>query len=73
LPGAVDTPFWRRKGSVYDRAFPRSMAPEEVARKMMRAVKRRRPEVFMPGWLTIAARVHGAAPVTYARLARCLG
>lgn len=73
LPAVVDTPFWAGKGSAYTRRFPRQLTPEQVAELIMYAVRRRKPEIFAPRWLTIAARVHGAAPVTYSRLARRFG
>lgn len=73
LPGAVDTPFFSRRGSGYERRFPRMVDPAIVAERLVRAVERDVPEVFVPRWLTVAARVHGAAPGIFHRLAGRFG
>ncbi|MBN9098556.1 MAG: SDR family NAD(P)-dependent oxidoreductase [Pseudonocardia sp.] len=70
LPGAVDTPYFARRGRPYHRRFPRPVSPERVAAALVDGVRRRRTEVFVPGWLTLGARVHGAAPALFARLSR---
>jgi short-subunit dehydrogenase len=70
LPGAVTTPYFARRGSGYHRRFPRPVSAERVAAATVRAVERGRTEVFVPRWLTVGARVHGAAPATFARLSR---
>lgn len=70
LPGAVDTPFFDRRGTPYGRAFPRPVSPERVAQALVRGVERGRAEVYVPWWLGAAARVHGVAPGTFARLSR---
>jgi uncharacterized protein len=69
LPGVVDTPFFTRRGRGYERRFPSPVPAHAVARQLLRAVERDRAEVFVPRWLTIAARVHGAAPGVFHRLA----
>jgi short-subunit dehydrogenase len=46
------------------------MPPERVAAALVRAVEGGKAEVFVPRWLTLGARVHGAAPATFARLSR---
>jgi short-subunit dehydrogenase len=71
LPGAVDTPFLARRG--YDRAVPRPVPPDRVAAATLRAVQRRRAEVYVPGWLRAASVVHGAAPGVFAALSRRFG
>ncbi|HCA85450.1 MAG TPA: short-chain dehydrogenase, partial [Streptomyces sp.] len=73
LPGAVDTPFFDRRGAPYQRTRPRPVPPERVADAVCRAVAGRRREVFVPGWLRIPARLHGAAPGLYHRLASRFG
>jgi uncharacterized protein len=73
LPGAVDTPFFQRRGSPYDRGFPRQVSAEAVARVLCGAVEQGRDEVFVPGWLTFAARMQGALPGAFHRLARRFG
>jgi short-subunit dehydrogenase len=70
LPGAVATPFFARRGRGYDRSFPRPVTPERVAGALVDGVRRGRAEVFVPRWLTAAARVHGLAPGLFARLSR---
>lgn len=69
LPGAVRTPFFADRGREYDRRFPRMVQPEAVASATVRAVRRRRREVFVPRWLVLADRVHGAAPRLFQQLA----
>lgn len=71
FPGTVRTPFFH--GRDYDRRFPRMIEPERVADALVDAVLRGRSEVFVPRWLTIADRVHGALPEVFHRLARRFG
>jgi short-subunit dehydrogenase len=73
LPGAVDTPFFRRRGAPYVRRWPRPVSAGLVAERMLAAVGRGDPEVWVPRWLAAAARVHGAAPPLYRRLAGVFG
>ncbi|MEU5668187.1 SDR family NAD(P)-dependent oxidoreductase [Streptomyces longwoodensis] len=73
VPGVVDTPFFDRRGTPYRRARPRPVPPERVADAVWRAVTRDRDEVFVPGWLSLPARVRGAAPGLYRRLAARFG
>lgn len=73
LPGAVRTPFFDHRGAPYDRSFPRQLDPTEVASALLRAIERGRAEVFVPRWLTVAARVRGAAPELFHRLAQRFG
>ncbi|WP_093422815.1 SDR family NAD(P)-dependent oxidoreductase [Saccharopolyspora flava] len=71
FPGAVRTPFFH--GRTYDRRFPRMVEPERVADALVDAVLRGRAEVFVPRWLTVADRLHGALPATFHHLARRFG
>lgn len=73
LPGAVDTGFFAVRGRPYDRRTPRPVPPTAVAAALVRAVQRDQAEVFVPRWLALASRVHGALPGGYARLARRFG
>ncbi|GHD25008.1 SDR family NAD(P)-dependent oxidoreductase [Streptomyces galbus] len=73
VPGVVDTPFFDRRGTPYRRARPRPVPPERVADAVWRAVTRDRDEVFVPGWLSLPARVRGVAPGLYRRLATRFG
>ncbi len=73
LPGAVRTPFFGHRGKPYDRRFPRQVEPSEVASALLGAIELRQAEVFVPQWLTVAARVRGAAPELFYRLARRFG
>jgi short-subunit dehydrogenase len=73
LPGAVRTPFFDHRGLPYDRHFPRQIDPAEVASALIGALQRGDPEVFVPRWLTVAARVRGATPELFHRLARRFG
>jgi uncharacterized protein len=70
LPGAVETPYYERRGQPYHRRFPRPVGSEQVAAALVDAVRRNRAEVFVPRWLTVGARVHGAAPALFAHLSR---
>jgi len=69
-PGVVDTGFFDRRGAVYDRRWPRPIPPARVADAIVRAIERDLPEVLVPGWLAVPARVRGAAPGLYRALAR---
>ncbi|MGA5807482.1 SDR family NAD(P)-dependent oxidoreductase [Streptomyces cellulosae] len=73
VPGVVDTPFFDRRGTPYARTRPRPVPPERVADAVWRAVVRGRDEVYVPGWLRLPARVRGAAPGLYRRLAATFG
>ncbi|MEU3102129.1 SDR family NAD(P)-dependent oxidoreductase [Streptomyces griseoflavus] len=73
VPGVVDTPFFDRRGVPYRRAWPRPVPPERVADAVWSAVVRGRDEVYVPGWLGLPARVRGAAPGLYRRLAAVFG
>jgi uncharacterized protein len=73
LPGAVRTPFFDHRGLPYDRRFPRQLDAAEVASALLEALERGDPEVFVPRWLTMAARVRGATPELFHRLAQRFG
>jgi short-subunit dehydrogenase len=73
VPGVVDTPFFDRRGSAYDRSWPAPIPAERVARALLRAVASDRAEVFAPAWIRVPARVKGAVPGLYRRLALRFG
>lgn len=71
--GAVDTPFFERRGVPYPRSVPRLRTPQETAAAICAAANARRTEVYLPGWLRLPYAVHGVAPSLYRRLARRFG
>ncbi len=73
VPGVVDTAFFDRRGSAYDRAWPVPVPAERVARALLRAVESDRAEVFAPAWTRLPARLKGAAPGLYRTLALRFG
>src|SRR5262245_13998043 len=73
VPGVVDTPFFDRRGSAYDRSWPPPIPAERVARALLRAISSDRAEVFAPAWIRLPARLKGAAPGLYRRLALRFG
>jgi short-subunit dehydrogenase len=72
LPGVVDTPFFDRRGTPYTRRRPRPIPAEHVARAIVDAINHEPAETYIPGWLELPARLRGAAPGTFRRLARLL-
>jgi short-subunit dehydrogenase len=68
VPGVVDTPFFTRRGRPYDRARPKPVPADDVAKALVDAVLRNRAEVFVPSWLRLPARLHGAAPGLVSKL-----
>jgi short-subunit dehydrogenase len=73
IPGVVDTPFFDRRGIPYTRSWPRAVSPERVAEAVHAAALHGKDEVYVPGWLRLPARVRGAAPGLYRRLAARFG
>ncbi|MEU7879038.1 SDR family NAD(P)-dependent oxidoreductase [Microbispora bryophytorum] len=73
VPGVVDTAFFARRGRPYARRRPAPVPPERVARAIAVAVERGRAEVYVPAWLRLPARLHGAAPGVFRLLARWFG
>jgi short-subunit dehydrogenase len=69
LPGVVDTPFFTRRGVPYHRGRPRPVPPARVARAIVRAVRRDRSRVTVPGWLRLPVALHAALPQSFGRLA----
>ncbi|MFE9450170.1 SDR family NAD(P)-dependent oxidoreductase [Streptomyces sp. NPDC006739] len=73
VPGAVETPFFARRGVPYSRSRPRPVSPERVAAAVVAAVRGERQEVFVPGWLRVPVAVRGLSPSLYRRLAARFG
>ncbi|MBV9141944.1 MAG: SDR family NAD(P)-dependent oxidoreductase [Pseudonocardiales bacterium] len=73
LPGAVRTPFFDHRGAPYDRRFPRQVASTQVASALLEGIERGAAEVFVPRWLTVPARLQGAVPELFHRLAAHFG
>jgi short-subunit dehydrogenase len=72
-PGVVDTTFFTRTGRDYTRSFPRMIKPERVASAIARAIERDAAEIFVPRWMAFPARLRGAWPRLYRRLASRFG
>jgi uncharacterized protein len=73
VPGVVDTPFFTRRGTPYDRTRPKPVPADDVAEALVEAVRRNRSEVFVPAWLRLPARLHGAVPGLVYQLQRRFG
>ena len=61
-PGPVATGFADARGHPYDRARPRPVPAEDVARAVMRAVEGDRAEQYVPGWFRPAVVVRHLVP-----------
>lgn len=73
MPGAVDTPFFGRRGVPYGRSRPKPVPPGQVADAVRRALVSGRSDAYVPGWLSVPARLHGAAPGVFRTLAQRFG
>lgn len=73
MPGAVETPFFSRRGTPYHRTVPRPVPPARVADAVWRALASGREDAWVPSWLGMPARVHGLAPGLFRTLARRFG
>lgn len=71
--GAVDTPFFARRGAAYHRSLPRLAPAHEVAATICAAAADQRAEVYLPGWLRVPCAVRVVAPSLYRRLAGRFG
>jgi short-subunit dehydrogenase len=72
-PGVVDTPFFDRRGTPYDRRTPKPIPAGRVAAALVDAIERDKAEIVVPRWLGIAPRMRGLAPGAYRALARRFG
>lgn len=64
-PGPVATGFFDARGHAYQRAKPRPVSPEKVAREVIAAVERRRFERAVPRALGVAFLVRHLLPWLY--------
>jgi short-subunit dehydrogenase len=71
--GAVDTPFFDRRGAPYARSRPRPVPPDRVAAVICDAVARGRSDVYVPRWLRLPCLLRAAVPSFYRRLALRFG
>ena len=69
FPGAIDTPFFDRRGTPYQRRKPAPIAPEGIAAAVVEVAEHDQAEAFVPAWMWFPARLHGAAPATFRALA----
>ena len=70
VPAAVATPFFARRGLLYERTFPRMVTPERVADALVRGVHRGKTEVYIPRWPAVAVGVQRVAPQLFIILSR---
>ncbi|HEU4674653.1 MAG TPA: SDR family NAD(P)-dependent oxidoreductase [Motilibacteraceae bacterium] len=73
VPGVVDTAFFQRRGAAYDRAVPRPLPVEQVARRVVDLLDTGAPRRVEPRWLAVPARIAATAPGLYRLLARRFG
>jgi short-subunit dehydrogenase len=73
LPGVVTTDLLHSRGVPYTRRFPRPVPPERAAAAVVHALQTGTPQVFIPRWLAIPARLAATAPGLYRLLARHFG
>ena len=52
---------------VSDPTWPQPLPPERVGDAVVRVIRSGRAEIFVPGWMTIPARLRGAAPGLFRR------
>jgi uncharacterized protein len=71
--GAVDTPFFARRGAPYNRTVPRLQPPQQVAAAICAAAAAGRAEIFLPGWLRFPCALRAAAPSLYRLMAERFG
>jgi short-subunit dehydrogenase len=69
-PGVVSTRFFERRGTPYHRRWPRPVAPDVVAARVVDGLQSGRAEVVVPRWLSLPVRLRGALPGLYRALAR---
>lgn len=68
-PGFVETPGFPQRGKLGSRLLERLVVePEDVARRIVSAVERNRPEIFVPGWYRVPALAQAVAPGLVSRL-----
>lgn len=73
VPGVIDTAFFSRRGKPYSRARPAPISAEQVAAAVIASLKRGYGVTYVPRWLRLPARLHGAAPGIFRLLAARYG
>jgi short-subunit dehydrogenase len=73
VPGVVDTPFFSRRGTPYERGWPRAIPVDLAAHALVRAVASDRVETFAPRWLRFPARLRGGMPRLVEKAQRLVG
>lgn len=73
VPAAVATGFFASRGRPYDRALPRRVEPDVVARAIVGAVEHDRAEVWVPRWIRVAPVVRAVAPGPFRALSARFG
>ncbi len=68
-PGVVDTAYFERRHSPYERQHPQLISPQTVAARIVDAVDRRRDDIVVPLWLSFPARMKVTFPGLYRLLA----
>lgn len=69
VPAVVRTSFFARRGAGYARRYPRPVEPARVAARLVGAVERDLPEVFVPRWTVVPVRLRGGLPGAFRRAA----
>jgi short-subunit dehydrogenase len=72
-PGVVDTAFFERRNRPYGLTRPRPIPAERVAEAVLYCLRTGAPEVVVPKWLALPARLRGGLPGLYRFLAHRLG
>jgi uncharacterized protein len=68
-PGFVETPGFPQRGRLGNRLLERAVvSPEHTARRIVSAVERNRPEIFVPGWYRVPALAQALAPGLVSRV-----
>jgi hypothetical protein len=64
---------FKRRGRPYGRSKPEPLPAERAAEAIRSALEHDRQVVYVPRWMSFPARLHGAAPRTFALLAHWFG
>ena len=73
VPGAVQTEFFDRRGTPYNRTFPPLIPPERVAAGVLRVIEDNAERAVVPGWLRGPMVLRRLAPRRYRTLSRRYG
>jgi NADP-dependent 3-hydroxy acid dehydrogenase YdfG len=68
-PGVVDTAYFERRRSPYQRRHPQLISPQAVADTIVDAITYERDNVIVPGWLSLPVTVKVHFPTLYRLLA----